>query len=468
MTSDCLLSVFHLVKDQSNIDGCLSIYYSSSVPTLSFVHYSNITNNLNLSVFPFSIITKITASISDDKGNTLSVFLSGQPVPNIYSFCSKYDVWTFLQVTVANGIISAVKDQPDTWSPSGIGKPVDPVEWIFENSPEKNNLNMLHSNSGTKFSSSLGASFSLNSHRNIIRKLIIEGKKLKVYNELLKPIDKNIWENYYNNKSLLQEYLTLRKQWELRINEQKKSSSQHNKIVQSLVKKSLEHPDNEHKKVVLVYNVIRTMITFAPDLNYDDNLYCLVMFMCDIILDDDEINKATDEIQSKLFWCLNTILFDFGLSQWYVSPTESKIDLVNDISDSFSSLYPAIGFYICYDDYSMFNTSIDCIKSLFVNTFDKGLVKKVWNLLFKYNDINPLCPSIIMSLLLFEFPELTKSRIPDLNQISNLFKSKCQSINNEEDFLAILSLVSETLPKYERFSESISSSCKLFHPISFD
>ncbi|KAH0788423.1 hypothetical protein GPJ56_007651 [Histomonas meleagridis] len=409
-------------------------------------------------------MTQIVTTIEENKYE-ISFLLSGQPAPTIFSFSSKYDVWTFIQITVANGIIRSVPDQPNTWATSGSGRPSDTIEWIFENSPSQNTLTTIHHNSCTPyFQSSLGANFSFSAHRDILQNLISHGKNLPFYPQLQKPLDKSQFEKFYSSNSKLKEYLAVRRQWQLRISEQYRIRSQHNQKVEMLTQKLLNVQWSK-KSVSLVYNVVRTMITFAPELSYDDSICDITLFIAELVLDD--LEKDDDESQSKLFWVLNAVLFEFGQSQWYTNQEQSKSDLINDIIEIMACLYPAVGFFISYEDYEMFKHCINAVVSMFVHVFKKDLLKKLWNLIFKAGDVNALCTPLLTALLFFEFPELNKSRVPDMNHISKLFNEEYH-VEDENDFLAIVAAIEEKLPLFERPSEVIDFSCNLFKPLSFE
>ncbi|OHS99141.1 hypothetical protein TRFO_34497 [Tritrichomonas foetus] len=459
---DYLLCVLHSVIDEQEFEGCLSIYYSDLVPTISFARYTMPNNNLQ--VYPFSAIASIYIH-ADENENILNVFISNHPVPSTFKLSSKYDVLTFIEVTVANGILVSDPDKPNIWVPSFTGsRPPDTIEWICENSTLEGNLSSIHHNSRHPYStSSVGANFSLASHRVILQNLIQKGKQTKFYSELLNPPTKAKLSSFYRGKNRLDEYLTIRRQWENRIPHQNIGRSKHNVDVENISKDLLRSVPSE-KTIILLYNVLRTMITYAPDVGFAQGMVDVAYLVAELVLDDIESND--DKSQSYVFWVLNAILFQFGQARWFQATESANANLVDDVNDILAVVYPAVGYFICFGDYEMFKHCVGSSLTMFTRMFDHELVKRLWNLIFFGKDVDAMHAAVLTAIFCIEFPELTKSRVPDMAKIAELMSSPYK-VEKEDEFLAIVAAICEYLPPREIVPDSMNFTCSLFHPLTF-
>ena len=457
--NDTFLSIFHSVTDSQLIKGCLSIYYSESIPYISFTQYS--LHNTHTEVISLSFVQQIV--ISNIEKNELNIFISGQPFPSTFFFNSIFDLYTLIQIFVSNGIVISNLEKNNTWIPSIGSKPSDPVDWILQNSSLQSNFQSLHHNSYHPYSLSiLGNSFSYSSHREILKQLVKKGLKSNLYQLMNNPINLNFLDEF-KNENKLNEYLTIKKQWQSRIYLQEISKSKHNLEVEKISKDLIRTVSNEGT-IKLLYNVLRTLITFSPDLGFAQGMVDISYFISQLVLED--FTLYDEKSQSIVFWALYNLMFKFGQSKWYISNQNSNQNFIDDISQLLSFTYPAISSFVSFNDYELFKYTISCNLTMFTRTISFEILKKISNIILFYKNIDIIYVSILSTILILEFPELNKSRFPDISKIANLINNNYK-ISEINEFLAIIAAISEKISKRDEENESMYLTFKLFKPLLF-
>ena len=188
---DFLLSAFHSTFDDQRNEGCLSLYYSNYIPMLSFSRYSS-NDNDDIQEYPFPSISYIYIDTEKDGDNSLNVFVKDQLYSaSIFRLPSKYDLLSFIQITVSNGILNsdASKQHSNKWFPVLHVTRKRTIQWISDNSPNSSNskflLSSIYRNSHPPFCQNpSNASFSLSNHREILRDLIDRGKQTDLFQKL--------------------------------------------------------------------------------------------------------------------------------------------------------------------------------------------------------------------------------------------------------------------------------------------
>lgn len=457
--TEALLCVFHSVRDEEGQEGCLSVYYSEGSPIISFCRYS--LHNSNSQVLPFSIITNIVSNMSES--TEINVVTAGQPVPSVFSLKSHMDVYTFFQITVANGILKASNDNVEVWVPAQGQRPSDPVDWVIQNSSIINPA-QFHRNSMPPYNLTvIGTSYSLSSHREILKSLTEAGKTNNFFEILKKGYDKSSNKEFFAENKL-QEYLTVRMQWECRIAHQIQGKSKHNNDVEKL-SKDLMRSVSDQQQLKLVYNVLRTMLQFAPDLGYAQGMTDVAILLMKCVLGENVV--CSDENQSAVFWALHKVMFVCGQSQWYMATEQSTAILIDDISSILSAVYPAIASFVSYSDYEMFQHISPCTFTMLTRTLGYEMMEKLMTLVIRSGSVNVLYTSILVTIFIIEFPNLTKSRVPDITQVTKLACDEYH-VQDEDQFLSIVANICERVPKEEIDNSSmVSLSCKLFEPMKF-
>ena len=454
---DLFLSVFHSAVDENGCLGFISIYYANYTPTVSFTSYS-LTNSSSL-VFAFNVIQSVFA-----KEKSISLHISGQPKPSYFCLNAESDVWTFIQILVANGIVKSDLECPYRWIPASGVKPQDPVEWMFESSIVDAPMSVLHEMSGqAAFETLKGASFSGGAHRDKMEKLIERGKRSKTFEKLVNPVLPTEFAKYINNEKKLAEYLLIRKQWRCRIHQQDECQSKHNDSVQKLNQRIHERIHNESMSK-LVYDVMRTMIQFAPDVAFVGEMVDLTVFVAEMLLNGQE--EFDDHAQSRTFWALHKIWFDFGLALWYRDPENATKRLIREAKALLANVYPAVGYLVGYKNYAMFRQATEILVGLFTSTFaDKELTRKLWNIMIEKASVTVLHLTVLVSYVCFELPDLVKTRVLNTGAVSQL-EGNGYSPKSQEDFLALVAALAEQIRIVEPAHETVNLSFVLFKPIT--
>lgn len=454
---ESLLCVYHSVSDYQGVKGCFSLYYSDYAPMMSFAHYS--VHNPHIQVFSFSMVSSLVSPSGESA--ELNIFITGQPYPSVFLFNSKNDVFSLMQVAVSNGILKSNPEKHFSWVPSGGCHPSDPVDWILQNSSPQISIPLLHHNSGPPYYLSiLGTSFSSSSHRSILKQLIING----IQSSLMKKMNQETqFHKQFSEKANLEEYINTRKQWECRITHQKNAKSKHNTDVEK-INKELDSLIPNSKTQSLLYNVMRTMITFAPDLGYSQGMVEVACFLAKTTLEN--IETDDDVSQSIVFWFLYSLLFDFGQSKWYNSTESTSALLVDDISDVLSTTYPAIGSYVSFNNYEMFKNSVSYSFSMLTKILSHSILKRLLPIVVHRKSVDVMYASVLTTILITEFPELSKSRVPDTAKISQIL-SKPYHVREEEEFLAIVASIADRIPSRDIEEEHMFLSFQIFKPIGF-
>ena len=458
--TEALLCVFHSVLDEEKQEGCLSVYYNEGEAILSFCRYS--VHNSNNQVIPFHIISKIVSNMLET--TEINIVTVGQPIPFLFSLKSQLDVYTFFQVTVANGILKASQDPGEVWVLAQGQRPSDPVDWVLQNSSFINPT-QFHRNSMPPYNLTvIGMSYSQASHREILKGLEKTGKELPFFNVLKSGYNKSQNQKFYS-ESKLKEYLNVRMQWECRIAHQRSGRSKHNNDVEKLSKDLMRTVSNPNE-LKLLYNVLRTMIQFAPDLGYVQGMADVAVMLMKIVLETEEV-KCDDQSQSALFWALNQLLFEYRQCEWYLATEQMTAILTEDISSILSLIYPAVASFVSFSNYEMFQHLSPCTLTVLTRTLGAEMVSKLLPIVERFENVNALFTAVLVTLFIIEFPNLTKSRIPDITQVSKL---ACESytVKDEDKFLSIIASVCERIQKEENDTSSVVSlSCKLFEPLKF-
>ena len=458
--SEALLCVFHCVKDEEKQEGCLSVYFTEGEAVLSFCRYS--LHNSNNQVIPFHIISKIISNMCET--TEINIVTLGQPIPFVFSLNSQLDVYTFFQVTVANGILKASQDSAEVWVLAQGQRPSDPVDWVLQNS-EIINPTQIHRNSMPPYNlTAIGTTYSESSHREILKSLVENGKNLPFFSTLKRGFDKSLCKEF-QSESKLKEYITVRTQWESRISHQLRGRSKHNNDVDKLSKDLMRCVSNPIQ-LKLLYHVLRTMIQFAPDLGYVQGMADVAIMLMKLVLDNDNL-KCDDESQSTLFWALHKTLFDYSQSEWYLATEQMTALITDDISSILSIIYPAVASFVSFSNYEMFQHLSPCTLTVLTRTLGFDMISKLFPIIQRFENVTALYTVVLVTIFIIEFPNLTKSRIPDITQVSKL-ACEAYSIADEDKFLSIIASVCEKVQKEEIDTSSVVSlSCKLFEPIKF-
>ena len=463
-----LLCVLHNASDEQGFEGFLSIYYDNSEPILSFVRYAS--PKMNFQLFPFKKISSIY--VNEDNETILNIFIDNCTVPSAFRLSSIFDMMTLLQVAVANGLLCSDKNNNNVWVQANGLKPTDPIEWIFMNSTLNDNLSIFHHNSHDPYAASL--EFPIDMHEAKIKKIICEGKKSKFYRLLTDDnfIHQNIRllfdknddnENIVCTQNQIDEYLSLRRQWESHISQQNNTPSKHNSAVEKISKDLLRSISNNNT-LNLLYNVLRTLITYAPDLGFVQGMVDIALFSAELVLDN--IESVDDQSQAKVFWFLNTILFEFGQDLWYQSLDSASNQLADEVADILSIVYPLLGEFISNNNFSMFKYCVGSFLTMFTRLFPGNIVQRIWSIFFMTKDVNSMHASVIISILCLKFPDIYYYTSPDCMQIAQLFGSIIH-INEVNDFLAIISSILTYFSPKDQREKEIDFSFSFFKPSSF-
>ncbi|EAY02680.1 hypothetical protein TVAG_406570 [Trichomonas vaginalis G3] len=456
--TEALLCVLHSARDEDGQDGCLSVYYKNGSPFLSFCKYS--LQNSTIQTLPFTSITNIVTKI--DESSKINIVTNGQPVPTIYFLKSIHDVYTFFQILVANGIIMASPDDSEVWIPAQGSRPSDPVDWILQHSYLVNPA-QFHYNSKPPYNLSvIGTSFTLSSHREILKSLIQTGKDSDDYKLFNSEIDKNIFISLATPKKI-EEYLNVRGQWECRIAHQFKGRSKLNSDLDKL-SKDLIRISSETKVLKLIYNVLSTLMIFAPDLGYAQGMTDICMILINLIFGSDI--ECDDKSQSIVFWSMHMIMFEYGQSKWYINTENSTLYLTDDINFVLSAIYPAVATYVSFNNYEVFKHITPCMFTMMARTLGEDLLEKIFPILIKYKSVNKIYTCILITIFILEFPNMIKRSVPDIIQISNLACEKYE-IKDMEEFLSIASSIFNRVPEDELDQEPMYFKFELFKPLEF-
>lgn len=456
--TEALLCTLHSTRDEEGQEGCLSVYYRNGNPILSFCKYS--LQNNNIQTLPFTSITSIVSKI--DETAEINIVTNGQPVPTIFQLKSIYDVYTFFQILVANGIMKASEDTPDCWIPAQGSRPSDPVDWILQHTTSLT-PSQFHYNSMPPYNLTvIGTSFSLSSHREILKSLKAAGRLSEDYDIINKPLDKSVFLSLAS-PNRLQEYFTVRSQWECRIAHQSRGRSKHNSNLEKL-SKDLMRTTSDQTTLKLIYNVLVTLMIFAPDLGYVQGMTDICFLLVRVILGS-EIS-ADDQSQSIIFWAMHLLLFEYSQSWWYTNTENSILYLTDDLNTVLSNIYPAVASYVSFNNYELFKHITPCTFTMMTRTLGEDLIIKLLPILIKYKSVNTIYTAILITIFILEFPNMIKRSVPDIAMISNLACEK-YNINDTEEFFSIVSALFSRVPIDDIDPEPMVLKFKLFKPLEF-
>ena len=268
----------------------------------------------------------------------------------------------------------------------------------------------------------------------------------------------------YDDKNLV-EYLNIRKQWETRISHQNLNNSKHNTDVEKILK-DLPRTISNDKTILLLYNVLRTTITYAPDVGFAQGMVDLSYFIAQIVLEDS--SKDDDESQSKVFWGLNTILFKFGQSIWFQNFDVANSRLISIIDDVLSQIYPSLATFVRSNNFELFKHCFGSLLTMFTRMLEKEIEEKLWLIIFLNNSVEIFHAAVLATMLCVSFPKLSESKVSDMSHITDMMNS-FYLVENQDSFLAIVASICERIKPLDiddNFDmDDDSFSCSLFKPL---
>jgi hypothetical protein len=295
----------------------------------------------------------------------------------------------------------------------------------------------------------------------LVDQLIYEGKQSQFYQSLQTPIDIESFRSSFDFPNYLEEYLTLREQWELRIPHQNSGKSRHNSAVETLSKDLLRTYASD-PTIVLMYNVLRTMITFAPDFGFAQGLVDVALMIADVCLNG-EIERTDDEAQAIVFWALNKLLFELGQSRWYMSSDSWVREMIILLSKALASVYPALELFARYQDFQVFHHMIAGPVTVFTRMFEKPLLRKLWRVAFLKGTVDVLHISTLIVILLRGFPELSKAKVLDFVQVTKLLDPE-YPVGDEAAFLALIAVVAAKIDAKKVQPPEVDLQFSIFSP----
>lgn len=276
-------------------------------------------------------------------------------------------------------------------------------------------------------------------------------------------ISENDSKNSQINDTKLFEYLSVRRQWEIRISHQIFNNSKHNNDVEKILK-DLPRTISDEKIIVLLYTVLRTIITYAPDVGFAQGMVDVSYFIEQVILDDTE--DFGDESQSYVFWGLHSILFLFGQSKWFQSLDSSNSSLIEVIEAVLTTIYPSLAEFIRFNDFEIFKHCYGSLLTMFTRMFTKEIEEKLWKLIFLKQSVDAFHASILTAIFCINYPKLCESKTNDMSHVTDLLNSN-YIVENEENFLALIASICEMIHPIQEKIESFDFSCSLFQPCPY-
>lgn len=454
---DLFLSVFHSAVDENGSTGFISVYYDNYIPSISFTVYSA-TNTTSL-VFTFNVIQAIVA-----EDTIISLHISGQPKPANFVLESARAVWSFVQILVANGVLKSDPECPVRWIPAAGVKPLDPVEWVYQSSKIGSSIRYLHYQSTQEMlRTSKGASFSAAAHRDKMESLIKTGRESKMFAKLGACVTRESLVNGGEESKRLQEYLIVRKQWKARIQLQNECKSRHNEAVEKL-RKEVETAIESETTGNLIYNVLRTLITFAPEVGFVPEIVHIALFVGQVVLGGD-VERDDDAAQSTLFWALYTVWFEFGQSVWYTDAAQAMESLIPEAKKLLSEVYPAVGYMVGYKNHAILREAVEPVVSMFTKLFsDRALLGRLWNVMTEKRSANVLHLCVLIGIVCFELPDLVETKVPDTGFVARVGISGYTPPSND-DFVALVAALSERVSVSKPQVEAMNLSFTLARPI---
>jgi hypothetical protein len=411
---------FKQVKSEGNQFGTFRLYYDKYIPTIAFGRSGDPQHLVH--IVPVPVINTLRIAID---GNECKIsFTVSNLHPLTFLFNSDDDVATLVQCLISQRIMSIDPNLDNTLVPV----------------TRSGSAPVRDRTIPTDIPGSVVAPFSDTGHADILKELISHGKTTPLFQSLQISVSGLTFRSLIASEHYLDEYLVLREQWELRIPHQNGGKSKHNAAVETL-SKDLLRTDATDPTIVLLYNVLRTMITFAPDFGFAQGLVDVTLMIAEIVLDG-EIERRDDEAQSLVFWSLNTLLFELGQCRWYQANELWVRDMVRLLSGALASIYPALELFASYEDFQVFQHMIAGPVTLFTRTFAHPVLKKLWNLIFAMETADGLHIAVMAVILILGYPELSKRKPIDFIQVTKYFSSE-YPIGEEEEFLALVAAVAE-------------------------
>jgi hypothetical protein len=416
--------------------GKLCLCYDDSIPVLSFGLSTD-----SVSVYPIPSISYFRLDPDDDARFDLA--FAGSPAPHRFALKTADHLATLVQLLLSQRLMTCDASQENTLIPAQASPhPQKSIPTDFA-APE----------------------FSLAAHQNLLRRLAADGRSTALYGKLRAPVTVAHFRPFFDGDGRLDEYLNVRRQWEIRIPFQASCKSRHNSDVDSLSKDLLRTVGSD-RTITLFYTVVHTMIQFAPDLGFAQGMLDVVKLVAEVVLEGD-LDRTDDDAQAALFWAWHALLFDFGLAAWY-SATEAKAaQLVEFAVRMIAGVSPTVEAFVSHGDWEIFRHAIGVAVTLATRLFQRNLIGRVWNLIFEAGTVDLVDAAVLAVLFCIEYHEIvTKDGRPDIAKASKLMDEP-YDVADEDDFLGLLAVVSGRGPERERPPPTPEFRCSLFTPIQF-
>jgi hypothetical protein len=416
--------------------GKLRLYYDDSIPILSFGISAD-----SVQVYPIQSFCYFRLDPDDD--TKFSFTFADNPSPHHFTLKTADHLATLVQLLLSHRLMTCDPNQENTLIPA-------------QASPHP------HKSIPTDFAT---PEFSLAAHQNLLRRRAADGRATPLYRKLRAPVTVAQFRPFFDGPDRLDEYLNVRKQWEIRIPYQASCKSRHNSDVDSLSKDLLRTVGSD-RTITLFYTVVHTMIQFAPDLGFAQGMLDVVKLVAEIELEGD-LDRTDDAAQSALFWSWHALLFDFGLAAWYRATEAKAAQLVEFAVRMIAGVSPTVEAFVSHGDWEIFRHAIGVAVTLATRLFQPNLIVSVWNLIFEAGTVDLVDAAVLAVLFCREYHEIVmKNGKPDIQKVSKLMDERYE-VADEEDFLGLLAAVSGRGPEKERPTPLPEFHCSLFTPIQF-
>jgi hypothetical protein len=191
-----------------------------------------------------------------------------------------------------------------------------------------------------------------------------------------------------------------------------------------------------------------------------------VVVIAEVVLEGD-IERTDDEAQAIVFWSWHAVLFEFGQERWYMEPEGKMSQFIDFMIRIISGMYPVIEPFMSYNDFQIMKHSLGVILTMSVRLFNRGLVRKIWHLIFHGESVDLLHAAVLTALFFLEYPNLlARDGVPDIAKVTNFVQLEYK-VEREDDFLGLLAAVSEKLPERQQPPPPLAFRCSLFVPLQF-
>jgi hypothetical protein len=415
--------------------GKLCLFYDDSIPVLSFTPGST-----SVQIYPIPSLHYLKLARDDDAKFSISLGKSG---PITFTLKTPDHLATLVQLLLSQRLMVCDPDQENTLIPAEARSCVPKTIPTDLGEPE----------------------FSLAAHQNMLRRLAADGRAMPVYERLCRGVSVADFRPFFEGQGRLDEYLAVRKQWEIRVPYQTACKSAHNSDVDALSKDLLRTVGSD-RAITLFYTVVHTMIQFAPDLGFAQGMLDVVGLIAEIVLEGD-IDRTDDEAQAALFWSWHAMLFEFGLGAWYAATEAKAARLVEHAVRMLAGVCPTVEAFVSDEDWKIFKHSIGVALTLARRVLKKDLLRKVWNLIFEAGTVDMMDAALLTVLFCREYHEIVaKDGTPDLPKASRLMECEYEVVD-EADFLGLLAAVSSRGPERERPAPQPDFTSRFFNPIHF-